>query len=343
LAGEGAANLKRSSLSQGFKGYINTLREKGMDVVFAMDSTSSMVPFIEEARRVVDHLITKLAAVVPNLRLALVAYRDEGDDFITRHLDLTSDRYEILNFMDDCKAEGGGDFPEAVCEALNRSINTLMWRPKAKKVIILIGDAPFHPKDSNEIDRLLRAFSNQEEPGVVNTIYIGPLNNPMTEKQKTAVDSMKHIAQVARGEFTWISEQEKLVRHLIKMAFGSRWEVDVAKLLDSMKKDRMALLIERKAKTGQKAWLLEGLKKVPVRSGIVQALIRDAEQKDLEHLVEYLVTERIPMETKWAALYILRKVLRRDFEYRPYQSPDGQRKELLLLTKAIEAYEPQLR
>lgn len=336
--GVGTAVLNQGAHSKVFRKYIGNLRNTGMDVTFVIDSTSSMLPFIDEAKRIVDRLISKLAAVVPNLRLAMVTYRDEGDEYTTRHLDLTDDRYEILNFLEDCRAAGGGDFPEAIHDALHRAVYSLMWRERAKKVIILIGDAPFHEEECSQIDRLLREFSRGENGGVVNTIYVGPLSSPPSRNQKTSTDCFKHIALVAGGEFSWVSEQDKLIRHLVNMAFGSKWEVDVTRLLESVKKDRMGRLVERKAKTGQKAWLLEGLKKVPVRSGIVDTLVATAEPKDLEVLTGYLESDSIPNETKWAALYVLRKILKKPLSYNPYSNPAKQRKDILFIQRAVDDY-----
>jgi len=336
--GEGTARLMGRSFSRGFKDYITDLRMRGMDVAFVIDCTNSMDPFLDEAKRVVDRLVSNLAAVVPNLKLSLVSFRDEGDEYVTRHIDLTTDRYEILNFLDDCMAEGGGDFPEAVCEALNRTINTLFWRASSKKVIILIGDAPAHKEDGAMMDRLLREFTKGEGPGVVNTVYIGPLTDPPTVNQEAAVESMKHIAHIAKGEFSWISEYNKLSGHLISSAFGFDWKDDVARLLRSVQKNRMDLLIERKAKAKQKGWLLGGLKKTPVMPGIVKALITLSDARDLEHLVGYLETDLVSDETKRASLYILRKVLEKPVTFSLHADPRKQQKEVEKIREAIREY-----
>ncbi len=99
---------------------------------------------------------------------------------------------------------------------------------------------------------------------------------------------MKHIAQVGGGEFIWIAQSEKFLHSLVNVAIGTRWKNELERLLDTVKKDRMASLILRKARGGDRAWLLEGLKKVPVRAGIVDALIRDPQPGDLVVLHGYL-------------------------------------------------------
>ncbi|MFH2133544.1 MAG: FHA domain-containing protein, partial [bacterium] len=271
LSSEGVARFGSDDFSEGFADYINELRTKGLDVAFVIDSTSSMEPFIGEAKRVVNQLISKLAAVVPNLRFALVSYRDKGDEYVTRCLDLTGDRYEILNFLEDCQAVGGGDFPEAVYDALLRATQSLIWRPNARKVIILVGDAPFHPQDEAKVDRLLREFCCRENTAVVNTVYVGPVSDSPDEDHKNAIYSMKHIAQISGGDYSRIADNDRIIMQLVNIAFGSRWDSDITRLLESTQKDKLTRIVDRKAKDGQVQWLREGILRLPVRAGIVDA------------------------------------------------------------------------
>ena len=133
-------------------------------------------------------------------------------------------------------------------------------------------------------------------------------------------------------------DEERIEHLMMKMVFGSRWSNELTRLVETVDEDRMASLIRRKAHSGDKSWLLKGLKKRPVRSGIVNALIRTVDTPELMVLVEYLGSEQASIETKWASLYILRKVLRRSFIYNPYHGTDRQRKELEHIRRAISEY-----
>jgi len=343
LAGEGIANLNTGSISSALSKYITDLRKTGMDVVFIIDNTSSMVPFLESAKWVVNKLISKLAAVVPNLRLSIIGYRDKGDQYITRHLDLTEDRYEILNFLEDCQAEGGGDFPEAIYEALSRAINTLLWREKAVKIIVLLGDAPYHRETETGIEKLLRDFKNKSTKAQVNTVYVGRIDNPPSGNQKNAITCFKHIAQISSGEYSQSAENNRILNLFFRMVFDSRWAGDLEKLSESVKKDRMTRLVERKARSGQIEWLVKGLTNVPVRAGIADALIETADSKVLSSLVQYLVAEEAPIETRWAAFYIIRKVLGKKLSYNPYSNREKQNKDIILLQKAISDFQSSLK
>jgi hypothetical protein len=74
-----------------------------------------------------------------------VFYRDEGDDYVTRVSAFTSNITTTLNFIKQQKAEGGGDFPEAVHTALDKAVNNLQWSSTARtRILFLLLDAPPH-------------------------------------------------------------------------------------------------------------------------------------------------------------------------------------------------------
>jgi hypothetical protein len=54
----------------------------------------------------------------------------------------------MKGWLEQCSAQGGGDAPEAVADALNDAFN-LPWRSEAAKICILISDAPPHGLDPN--------------------------------------------------------------------------------------------------------------------------------------------------------------------------------------------------
>lgn len=52
----------------------------------------------------------------------------------------------MTNWVDQCRAEGGGDGPEAVADALD-AVRKLSWRSESTKICVLIADAPPHGLD----------------------------------------------------------------------------------------------------------------------------------------------------------------------------------------------------
>src|SRR4029077_11900749 len=87
-----------------------------VDVVFAVDTTGSMGGLIDGAKRTVWSIAPHIRKTDPNaeLRIGLVAYRDIGDDYVTRDFALTSDLDAVFTELSRYEAAGGGDTPEDV-------------------------------------------------------------------------------------------------------------------------------------------------------------------------------------------------------------------------------------
>src|ERR1041384_6167408 len=95
-----------------------------IEVAFAMDATGSMGPYIEQARARIAQIAQSLAEgePKPDVRFALVAFRDKGDEFITRVKPFTPRLEEMKAYLDATEAAGGGDTPEAVLEGLKAAL-----------------------------------------------------------------------------------------------------------------------------------------------------------------------------------------------------------------------------
>lgn len=133
---------------------IHAAQNPRIDVAFVLDATGSMGPWIDAARQKIDAIASDLAAgqPPPDIRFALVTYRDKGDAYVTRVKDFTKDIGVMRGWLRDTKADGGGDTPESVLEGLKAGIVELGWTPddgKTLKLLYLVGDAPpHHYKDS---------------------------------------------------------------------------------------------------------------------------------------------------------------------------------------------------
>ena len=65
------------------------------------------------------------AKPTPELKLGLIGYRDQGDEYVVKSFQLTDDIDSIYGHLRDFKAEGGGDEPESVNEALAEAIEKM--------------------------------------------------------------------------------------------------------------------------------------------------------------------------------------------------------------------------
>src|ERR1700681_1477694 len=81
-----------------------------VEVVFCLDTTGSMGGLIDGAKQKIWAICNQVASgkPTPDLRVGLVAYRDKGDAYVTKVIDLTDDLDEVHKHLMGFRAEGGG-------------------------------------------------------------------------------------------------------------------------------------------------------------------------------------------------------------------------------------------
>jgi hypothetical protein len=168
-----------------------------VEVAFVLDTTGSMGPLIEGAKRKIWSIATAIIDCSPDaeIRMGLVAYRDIGDVYVTKRFNLTTDIQDLYGELLNLKAAGGGDWPESVNEALFVAVTKLSWTQgrDTTRIVFLVGDAPPHmdyPQDMKypEVMRLAHRHGI-----VVNAVQAG--NARDTERV------WREIAQMGRGEY----------------------------------------------------------------------------------------------------------------------------------------------
>lgn len=121
---------------------------RSFDLAVVIDTTGSMGDELEYLKAELLGIVGGLQRRHPGLdiRLALIPYRDKGDAYVTVTHPFTKDLGSIQASMRRYTADGGGDYPEAVEQAMARAM-TLGWRPNAVKSLLLVADAPPHAED----------------------------------------------------------------------------------------------------------------------------------------------------------------------------------------------------
>lgn len=118
-----------------------------VDVMFVFDATGSMGDELRYLQAEMRDVIARAKDATGGLaiRTGAVVYRDHGDEYITRISRLTDNITTTQQFIDKQEANGGGDYPEAVPEALMATMNSAGWDVSARaRIAFLVLDAPCH-------------------------------------------------------------------------------------------------------------------------------------------------------------------------------------------------------
>jgi Mg-chelatase subunit ChlD len=118
-----------------------------LDLVFLIDATGSMADEIGKLKATLRTIAAEVSALPsrPDLCFGLVAYRDREDEFMVRSHDFTNDLGNFQSVLNALYAGGGGDYPEALNEALHETVHNLSWRGSgATRMVVLLADAPPH-------------------------------------------------------------------------------------------------------------------------------------------------------------------------------------------------------
>ena len=148
-----------------------------VEVVFILDTTSSMSGLIQAAKEKIWSIASTMASAQqnPDIRMGLVAFRDRGDAYVTRVYDLSDDLDSMYASLMDFRAVGGGDGPESVNQALYDAIHKVSWSQDSNvyRVAFLVGDAPPHMDYADDVKYPVTLAAAARKGIVVNTIQSG--------------------------------------------------------------------------------------------------------------------------------------------------------------------------
>ena len=139
-----------------------------VNIAFMIDATGSMQDEISYLQAELQDVIAKTKTSLPevDLKMGSVFYRDQGDDYVVKNFDFTSETSDLMQFIQNQNANQGGDFPEAVLEGLESSINQLSWEEDATtKLLFVLLDAPPH-YDDEKVKKLQELTKLAAEKGI---------------------------------------------------------------------------------------------------------------------------------------------------------------------------------
>jgi Mg-chelatase subunit ChlD len=191
-----------------------------VDVVFVLDTTGSMSGLIQTAKEKIWSIATTMASAqpTPEIRIGLVAYRDRGDHYVTKVIDLSDDLDSVYATLMDFNADGGGDTPESVNKALYDAVHDISWSQgsQAYQVVFLVGDAPPHMDYQDEMKYPAIVADAKKKGIVINTIQCGDV--PTTSGPWTQIASLGH------GRFFQVDQAGSAV------ALATPYDAEIAEL-----------------------------------------------------------------------------------------------------------------
>jgi len=217
--------------------YLGSLRQRDLDLVLVMDATSSMLPMVNEARAGVDGLILYMNELSRSMRLAFIAYRDNDNKPVWEGERFTDNVNTIRDFLFKLRITGGADLPEAVCDGVC-ACRSLNWRRESTRLIILIGDAPYHAEDESKLFRELEW--NEQRGTVVHALHV-PMRFPrgylerlpaqqaaQLQLQNEAYNTdtrekFERIAAKANGRCATVNQSGELVPAIMHCTIDPHW------------------------------------------------------------------------------------------------------------------------
>jgi Mg-chelatase subunit ChlD len=178
-----------------------------VEVMFVLDTTGSMSGLIAAAKEKIWSIANTLASAkpAPVIRMGLVGYRDRGDQYITTFTDLSADLDAVYTRLMKFAADGGGDTPESVNQALFEAVNKPSWSEGAAvyRVIFLVGDAPPHMNYRDDVPYGQSCKKAVSKGIVINTIQCGDI------QETTPI--WQAIARQAEGQFFKVAQSGSAV------------------------------------------------------------------------------------------------------------------------------------
>lgn len=174
-----------------------------LDLLFLLDTTGSMDDELSRIQETIDSIAARIDAFTPrpDIRYGLVAYKDAGDEYVTRSAPFTPDLTSFRVQLRDLYAQGGGDTPEAVDEALYEAVVRAEWREEpAVRLVFLVGDAGPHIQAESQF-----TYLDGAREAVARGVKIYPIAASNTDPQAEYV--FRQLAQQTLAGFVFLTYQ----------------------------------------------------------------------------------------------------------------------------------------
>lgn len=197
-----------------------------LDFMIMCDTTGSMGDELEYLKVELESIVRKIKSDNANIPVhtSVNFYRDEGDEYVVRQFPFTDDIEQAAKAIQEQRADGGGDFPEAVHTALDSAINNHSWSENSVKIMFLVLDAPPHD-DAQIVDSVNKSIREAAEKG----IRIVPIASSGIDKSTEYL--LRTMAFTTGGTYTFLTDDSGVGNSHLKPTVGA---YNVEKLSDMM-------------------------------------------------------------------------------------------------------------
>jgi len=186
-----------------------------VDVMFVVDATGSMGDEINYLKTELLDVLNRADNSLPGtLRFASVFYRDFNDEYVTRTKGFSDSKSGIVDFVKAQQANGGGDWPEAVEEALKEAMKQ-DWSSSAKaRILFLVLDAPPHQDEQK-----MQLVREQVKLAASKGIMVIPVTASGIDKSTEFL--LRFMAQATNSTYTFITNHSGIGNHHITATVGN--------------------------------------------------------------------------------------------------------------------------
>ncbi|MFC4099519.1 vWA domain-containing protein [Paenibacillus xanthanilyticus] len=174
-----------------------------LDLMFVVDTTGSMddeLAYLQTELKDVVKRVGQDNGQQLDIRVSTNFYRDKGDDYVVRPFPFTPDIDTAVKQIGEQEAYGGGNFPEAVDQALQDAVHEHEWSTDARaRLLFLVLDAPPHHDDP-----VIRKMKRLTQDAAAQGIRIIPVVSSGADKNTEYL--MRFMSVATGGTYLFLTD-----------------------------------------------------------------------------------------------------------------------------------------
>lgn len=189
-----------------------------LDLMLMIDTTGSMSDELIYLQKELEDVVKRIAVkdTALSINVSVNFYRDETDDYVVLDYDFNNDLTKSIKQLKSQDADGGGDYPEAVHEALNNAVNGHQWRKNAVKLCFLVLDAPPHSEE--EISGINTQIQNHIQEAACEGIRIIPVASSGVDTETEFL--MRSFALMTGGTYVFLTNHSGIGNSHLEPTIG---------------------------------------------------------------------------------------------------------------------------